>query len=582
MTLCRMNRRQWASALSVLAALLIFDVLWGAVFNFHFTLRPTFYTFTLFFGVLLAMPAILWDKRRVQAIITTILCLWLEAILIYGRQFYTSIPPGSYSQIFNVLHSFSGAVFSLASPFDLALLIPVIMAWSCGKGERKACSRKTISLYLLFTISFWIVSWGWVWYRGGLKQSFKDASFQWYPQRVAQYTPFGILWYDLANMWTPISDSDKVNIESWSNAHQKLFGDTIPTSVYRPTRVVIVMVESLESWVLNRDIEGQSVVPNLNEIVNDSTTLFIPNIVTQIGGGHSSDTQLIALGGMLPVSQGSWALEYPASLRYSLPKAFKKAHRAETVYFACDNGRNWRQKNFSGVLGFDVFYGLEDYPPYIKPQVDDPSITDTDLARFGGDWIKKRNGKPLFAELVTLGLHTPFKLPIGMESPLSLKDDYDAKVQGYLQCARYTDDAIKILMDKLKTSPDFDNTIVIFMGDHIGLDQNRQQLNKKYPWIDAEPLVPMIILHSPVNGQIDKYMGQLDIYPTLLQLLGLTDYKWKGMGVSIFNPRHPGVAYSPIYGWVGDGKPSQEVKNHLMQAFEVSDLILRYDFMDKK
>lgn len=582
MTFGKINKRQWTSSLAVLLSLLIFDALWGYVFDFHFALRPTFFTFTLFFWVLLSIPSILWDARRVQAVVTTLLCLWLEAILIYGRQYYTSIPPGSYSQLFNVLHSFSGAVLSLTTPLDLAFFIPIVIAWSCGKGENRMCGKKLLTRYVAAIIILWASGWGWVWVRGGLKHSFEGASFQWYPQRVAQYTPFGILWDDLENMYTPISEADRESIERWQNEHRHLFADTITSPTDSPERIVLVMVESLESWVINREVESIPIMPTLNEMANDSTALFIPNIVTQVGGGHSSDTQLMALGGMLPVKQGSWALDYPGSLRYSLPRAFKEAHRAETAYFACDEGRNWRQKEFAEVLGFDIFYGLEDYPSYIKPQIDDPSITDTDLAAFASSWISKSGNKPIFVELVTLGLHTPFILPTGIEPPLSLKGDYNPKICGYLQCARYTDNALKILMGKLKTTPDFDKTMIIVMGDHIGLDQNRKQLHEKYPWIDTEPLVPMIIYHSPVQGRIDKYMGQVDIYPSLLQLLNLSDYKWKGLGVSIFNPQHPGLVYSPIYGWFGNTATQPTVKNHLKKAYKVSDLILRYDVMDKE
>ena len=57
-------------------------------------------------------------------------------------------------------------------------------------------------------------------------------------------------------------------------------------------------------------------------------------------------------------------------------------------------------------------------------------------------------------------------------------------------------------------------------------------------------------------------MGQVDIYPTLLELLGLERYYWKGLGQSILDPDKRAYAVSPLGQFVGNTRevPAAELK----------------------
>ena len=48
--------------------------------------------------------------------------------------------------------------------------------------------------------------------------------------------------------------------------------------------------------------------------------------------------------------------------------------------------------------------------------------------------------------------------------------------------------------------------------------------------ISPERFTPLIVLNSPVHLRYEKVMGQVDLYPTLLDLLGADDYPWRGLG----------------------------------------------------
>lgn len=103
-------------------------------------------------------------------------------------------------------------------------------------------------------------------------------------------------------------------------------------------------------------------------------------------------------------------------------------------------------------------------------------------------------------------------------------------------------------MEYLKTRPEYERTIVVITGDHEGLADHRKELchTKAGKGIIPEnEFTPFIVLNSPVPMHYPQVMGQIDIYPTLLNLLGLEKFRWSGIGESILEPRKPGIAISP-------------------------------------
>lgn len=76
-------------------------------------------------------------------------------------------------------------------------------------------------------------------------------------------------------------------------------------------------------------------------------------------------------------------------------------------------------------------------------------------------------------------------------------------------------------------------------------------------------------------------MGQIDIYPTLLDQMGL-DYGWRGMGFSAVAERSPAFAVSHRGRIVGDTSGfGSNVARHVENALTVSDLILRHDLLEE-
>jgi phosphoglycerol transferase MdoB-like AlkP superfamily enzyme len=157
-----------------------------------------------------------------------------------------------------------------------------------------------------------------------------------------------------------------------------------------------------------------------------------------------------------------------------------------------------------------------------------------------------------------------------------------------------------MFIELIRTHPEFENTLIVITGDHEGLAGMRDELCRDSAGsgiVSEAPFVPFILLNVPptlrplllqqedafersgAGMRYRKVMGQIDIYPTLLDLLGLTDYTWRGLGRSILDPAREGIAvnaYSAVYGdtLCLSGKDVQ----HLKEAWKVSDKIIRYDY----
>lgn len=104
--------------------------------------------------------------------------------------------------------------------------------------------------------------------------------------------------------------------------------------------------------------------------------------------------------------------------------------------------------------------------------------------------------------------------------------------------ANYTDYAIGQFITFLRSQKKFENTMIVITGDHEGFGLTRKPLYEHAlgkDIISPERFTPLIVLNSPVHLRYEKVMGQVDLYPTLLDLLGADDYPWRGLGESILS-----------------------------------------------
>ena len=76
----------------------------------------------------------------------------------------------------------------------------------------------------------------------------------------------------------------------------------------------------------------------------------------------------------------------------------------------------------------------------------------------------------------------------------------------------------------------------------------------------------------------DGVLGQVDMYPTILNLMHLDNYYWRGMGQSILDKCKVAVAVGSQMNVEGDVQHAfKDEISHLIQAHTVADWVIRYN-----
>lgn len=118
------------------------------------------------------------------------------------------------------------------------------------------------------------------------------------------------------------------------------------------------------------------------------------------------------------------------------------------------------------------------------------------------------------------------------ESYPSIDDGLKAYVQAYLACVAAVDDCVGAVLEAIDRSPLRDNTIIVFTSDHGFQNGQKDYIFKNSPW-EESTRVPLII-RAPGVSVAGRDAGHpvslIDIYPTLVDLCGLTKDTMKAAG----------------------------------------------------
>ncbi len=355
-------------------------------------------------------------------------------------------------------------------------------------------------------------------------------------------------------------------MERWHQGQRPLAA--LPDSVARPRSIVLVLCESLESWPIGLELEGKELTPHLNRMIADSTTFYAPRVLTQVGAGRSIDAQLLYNAGMLPLESEVYSFSFPSSRYMTLNQAIEQhTTGARSYILSPDKPIVWNQEAIARSFGIDTIVGRDAWRKEElmggRNKVGDRALMRQIVEKMsqGELWPE---GETAYVQIITYSGHNPFKIPDELNE-LRLQGDYPALLDDYMSCAHYTDQALGILVDYLRLRSDYAETLVVITGDHEGLAAYRPELAKEYPWVNPRPMTPFVVLNAPVVGQYDGVMGQVDIYPTLLQMSGLTSFTWQLIGQSVIDPYYQGPDTDPM----------------MATRQRASDTLIRFDLLNE-
>ncbi len=394
------------------------------------------------------------------------------------------------------------------------------------------------------------------------------------------YTLFGTLYFDYATNIPELTEEQEQEIHNWLSQRPAL----VPVPDIEPRdNCILIIAESFENWVLNLTVEQQEITPYLNILLKEQSTLYAPHVLTQVNGGRSIDAQLLVSAGLLPLQTGAYSTRFPCNTYHTLPKAMKELKGTRNYLLTVDKEKTWNQGAVARSFGIDTIIS---YPDFRLTVAFGNRKRLGDSAYFSQCKEKMENGEiwrsdeNVFIQIVTYSGHSPFKMPESLKK-VHFSEQIPKIMADYMTVAHYTDEAIGNFVEYLKTRPEYDRTIVVITGDHEGLADHRAELcrSKAGKGVVSEgQFTPFIVLNAPVAMRYDKVMGQVDIYPTLLNLLGLERYRWSGIGQSILDSEKPGAAIGPRGNIEGDTTSlSREQLQRMRQSLEISDRIIRFN-----
>ena len=267
---------------------------------------------------------------------------------------------------------------------------------------------------------------------------------------------------------------------------------------------IIILAESLESWVLERTVEGQEIMPCMNRLLRDSATLYAPDVLSQVKGGRSIDAQLIINTGLLPVDIGVYSLKYPQTFYPSLAKAMKEKYgTAYACTLTADKPFVWNQNMIAPAFGYDSviskYHFLQDEAvgPHYRHSLGDASLFRQCAGKIGSGQAWKAGANLL--QIVTYSGHFPFALPDRLKD-VHFSADVPLRMRDYMTVAHYTDRALGLFVERIRTLPEFENTLIVITGDHEGLADIRDNLCRTEAGrgvVSEMPFVPFILLNVP-------------------------------------------------------------------------------------
>jgi phosphoglycerol transferase MdoB-like AlkP superfamily enzyme len=290
----------------------------------------------------------------------------------------------------------------------------------------------------------------------------------------------------------------------------------------RGRSLVVVLVESLQGFVVGLEVNGQEVTPNLNRLRGES--LWSSRVVDQVGEGRTSDAELINAASLLPLSHGAAAFQYPGNHFVSVPAVL--AGRGYSTFSAVPfDPAFWNRAVTHPAFGFSRSFFAGDFKAgdEVGWGLNDRSFLQQMRTRL------RTAPRPYCAWLITLSLHHPFDSFPDRFKTLDLGRWNGTRLGNYLHAMHLFDRGLGDLVDGLKRDGLLDDTLLVVEGDHeagapwdqVAAAAGLRRDTLEWYLADRVPLLIRVPGAGALRGEIKTVAGQADVAPTLLALLGV-------------------------------------------------------------
>lgn len=299
----------------------------------------------------------------------------------------------------------------------------------------------------------------------------------------------------------------------------------------RGRNLIVIVVESLTTEAIETPDEWD-VCPTLKSLVADSTTLYAPRIISKVGLGMSADGQFMYNTGLPYLSSESLVGHFAAADYPSLAKALKPERAVELI---CEDATLWNHRFTSRSYGYDT---LTDNIGWDDEKINDSRIAGRAAMEAG------RLAQPFLIFLSTADMHSPYRT---WQEPGPMVDrdrimgaGMTAEETRYLEATKAFDSALGEFIAALRKSGLYDSCVIAIVSDHA---PPTAYISPRF----GKSYIPLIVLNSGAGQRVEDERSQLDVFPTLLDVMGVESYRpvalrgaeYRGIGRSMLLPGAP-------------------------------------------
>ena len=539
-------------------------------------------------AILLLAPCWVLKRRRTYAIVITwMVALWCFAQMLYYPTYRDVMPFSSFLLVDNISPTLvKSAVGAVSKKSLVVLLMPLVLQayhwWLRRSSSVVNRPRRHWWAFVASIVAFVIL-------RLAITCSIYLANSENYSDLhdafATRYSKFGgrhlnyvmhngVMSYAFYSLVTSIdwgvSDEQLQHAEAFVKKNCPVYTDNDhATSIERPN-LIFIMVESLNAWAVNLDIDGKPVTPTLNALAADTASnLVCLNVISQAKNGRSSDGKFMYQTGLMPMLDKSVAMEYSDRNFPSIVKALKK-RGYKAVEICGDEPSLWNVEGMSEAYGFDTLY----HQPELKRELEAAGWRiDTVVMDFAARYLP-RIKSPFIAQLFTGVMHSPYDEEWEPATWIGNSGLYTPAVRNYLEKTHYFDRQLGLFLQRLKDAGIYDNSVIVIASDHSETvdddPRGRPAISK-----NGNECV-FIVINAAHGAHFKGPVGQVDVYPTLLDVMGLNDYRWKGLGHSLLRCDVHSAAES-----VDDTFGNSPLLEMQCEAWNVSDIMIRANWFDR-
>ena len=445
--------------------------------------------------------------------------------------FFGGLPSLTASVGIHQLLDIRKSFFALLKPSDFLPFLLAALFWLCGFAratpspppQRLPWGQRRLNRVLACCL---LIVWAVIPLRIPLN---KLSVYEGKVQTVSQRGLFGYHYLDLSELL-----SARFKTSPLSPALQQKIADTMTAkNAKNQTRspffalgsgrnLVVIQLEAFQQFLIGLEIGGQEVTPFLNQLYREHPSWR--HCIDVTGVGRTAAAEFAVMTGLMPHPSG---ITPPRDSYHGLPRHLQD--RGYTT-FSMHGFKPyfWNRATLHPLYGFQhmMFQDEFEYETLGWGVPDDAFFHQT-ANKLGA------TQPPYMAFLISLSTHHPFDaLPSGLDVNFGYPPE--SMLEGYLRLAHYADQALAGFFAVMAQNGQLDQTIFAIYGDHdASLDATSRQLLEQSAGLDPgapdQDLVPLVIAvpgadfpaawRDKIDG--DACVGLIDLYPTLLHLLGI-------------------------------------------------------------